>query len=233
MTSKYKTKDSALARGKEAIGKSFQEINQIIINRGGIDGSTNTKGKLGNILQLGWFNVPVNNLAEPDLKDAGIEIKVTGYKKAKPSLGGFQAKERLVCNIINYETENLDNFYESSFWKKNQSILLFVYHYEINKNNCDAIITDVNLLDFNSEEYRNDLNIIKNDWNIITEKIKNGYAHELSERDTRYLGAATKGETAEKSLRSQPFSTIKAKQRAYSLKSQYLTKILREKFKMY
>ena len=55
MTTKYINKDLALQRGREAIGKSFREINQIIIDSGGIDGSTNTKGGLGNILQLGWL----------------------------------------------------------------------------------------------------------------------------------------------------------------------------------
>ena len=50
---------------------------------------------------------------------------------------------------------------------------------------------------------------------------------EISEGDTMYLGACTKGPTAEKSLRSQPFSDIKAKQRAYSLKQSYVSEILR------
>ncbi|MDD2446906.1 MAG: Sau3AI family type II restriction endonuclease, partial [Tissierellia bacterium] len=58
------------------------------------------------------------------------------------------------------------------------------------------------------------------------EKIKAGKAHELSEGDTLYLGACTKGPTAAKSLRSQPFSEEKAKQRAYSLKQSYMTYVL-------
>ena len=47
-----------------------------------------------------------------------------------------------------------------------------------------------------------DLLIIKRDWETISQKIKNGKAHELSEGDTFYLGACTKGSTAEKSLRN-------------------------------
>ena len=209
----------------------FLVINQIIIDSGGIDGSTNTKGGLGNILQLGWFEIPVNSRAEADLESAGIEIKVTGYKE-KPT-GGFQAKERLVCNIINYMDENLDDFNESSFWKKNKSILLFVYRYVKGRDRHEAVITDVHLIDFEADEYREDLDVIKKDWEIITNKIKSGNAHILSESDTQYLGAATKGATAATSLRTQPFSDTMAKQRAYSLKSQYLTKLLRSKFEMY
>ena len=53
--------------------------------------------------------------------------------------------------------------------------------------------------------------IIKKDWELINQKIKDGKAHELSEGDTFYLGACTKGSTAAKSLRKQPFNEIKAK----------------------
>ena len=122
----YTNKELALQRAKESMGKSFGDINQIIIDRGGKDGLSNTKGGLGNILQEGWFNIPANSFAEADLEEAGLEIKVTGYKPDVRN-GGFKAKERLVCNIINYETENLDDFYQSSFWQKNKSILLSLY----------------------------------------------------------------------------------------------------------
>lgn len=57
-------------------------------------------------------------------------------------------------------------------------------------------------------------------------KVRAGRAHELSEGDTLYLAACTKGANAS-SVRQQPFSTIPAKQRAYSLKSSYMTQILR------
>ena len=77
----------------------------------------------------------------------------------------------------------------------------------------------------------NDLKIIEQDYKIITDKIKAGEAHELSEGDTMYLGACTKGSTAEKSYREQGYPTetgefIKAKSRAYSYKNSYMTYVL-------
>ena len=57
-------------------------------------------------------------------------------------------------------------------------------------------------------------------------KIRAGKAEELSEGDTLYLGACTKGSTAASSYRSQPYSTGLAKQRAFSLKSKYLNFII-------
>ena len=67
-----------------------------------------------------------------------------------------------------------------------------------------------------------DLEIIKKDWELITKKIAEGKAHELSEGDTFYLGACTKGANA-LSVRKQPFSEIPAKQRAYSFKRTVFT----------
>ena len=64
-------------------------------------------------------------------------------------------------------------------------------------------------------------------WEKIREKIRNGIAHEISEGDTFYLGACTKG-TNSSSVRKQPFSPILAKQRAYSLKPKYLNIIIQK-----
>lgn len=69
------------------------------------------------------------------------------------------------------------------------------------------------------------MEIIKKDWQTINEKIANGKAHELSEGDTFYLGACTKGANA-LSVRQQPFSKIPAKQRAYSFKQGYVNHII-------
>jgi hypothetical protein len=71
-----------------------------------------------------------------------------------------------------------------------------------------------------------DLKVIRHDWNTINDKVKAGKAHEISEGDTFYLGACTKGSTAIKSFREQPFSHKKAKQRAYSLKQGYVNHII-------
>ena len=72
----------------------------------------------------------------------------------------------------------------------------------------------------------NDLEIIKRDWEKIVKKVKDGRAHEISEGDTYYLGACTKGANAEKSRVRQPFSEQLAQQRAFGLKKTYLEVIL-------
>lgn len=57
------------------------------------------------------------------------------------------------------------------------------------------------------------------------QKVRAGRAHEISEGDTLYLAACTKGANSS-SVRHQPFSSVPAKQRAYSLKASYMTQIL-------
>ncbi|VEE06096.1 Type-2 restriction enzyme Sau3AI [Neisseria animalis] len=127
----------------------------------------------------------------------------------------------MVLNIINYEQIVNQDFANSSFLLKNAHILLVFYVYDRNQSVFEYPIRLVGLWDFPND----DLNIIRQDWQTIQQKVKSGKAHELSEGDTFYLGACTKGTNAE-SLRTQPFSHIPAKQRAFSLKQGYVNHII-------
>lgn len=72
-----------------------------------------------------------------------------------------------------------------------------------------------------------DLEIIVNDYNKINAKITAGLAHEISEGDTMYLGACTKGATAAKSLRPQYYGDhIPAKKRNFCFKRSYMDYVL-------
>ncbi|NRW86284.1 Sau3AI family type II restriction endonuclease [Clostridium beijerinckii] len=229
----YRTKEEVLARGREAIGVPFKDIDKS-------NKLKEVKGGAGKMIEEDWFGIKNNNMAAPDFAEAGVELKVTPYFKNSK---GLRAKERLVCNIINYETENLEDFYKSSYWKKNETTLLMSYRDRIPEINAERkkekkaslsaeekyelkkqfTIDEVALFKIPEK----DLKIIKNDWMIIANKIRNNKAHEISESDTRYLAACTKGSTAEKSLRRQrDVNAVKARERAYSLKPSYMTYIL-------
>lgn len=60
---------------------------------------------------------------------------------------------------------------------------------------------------------------------MIVNKIKAGKAHELSEGDTLYLGAAPKASTSA-DRRKQPFNEELAKPRAFAFKNSYMTYVL-------
>lgn len=73
---------------------------------------------------------------------------------------------------------------------------------------------------------KEDLKIIRDDWNKIHSLITSGKADELSEGLTFYLAACMKGSKAGEDMRKQPFSDTLAQQRAYSLKQGYINIII-------
>ena len=93
--SEYKTKEAVLRRAQEAIGIPMAEIDKT-------GRLTTGKGAIGTVLEESWFGYSPNGESEPDFPEAGVELKATPYIKTST---GIKAKERLVCNIINYMTE--------------------------------------------------------------------------------------------------------------------------------
>lgn len=178
------------------------------------------KGNLGQIIEEQFFHYSCNSDSNADFAEAGVELKVTPYKKKKN--GSLAAKERLILTMIDYFTVVDESFEESHLWKKSRLILLIYYLYlkEI-KDNLDYRIDYSKL--FTPPEQ--DLKIIKHDFETIVSKIRAGKAHELSEGDTLYLSAATKAATSQ-DRREQPFSDVPAKPRAFAFKNSYMTHVL-------
>ncbi|MBQ8997699.1 MAG: restriction endonuclease [Clostridium sp.] len=215
---------------KKLIGKTFSDIlnenfnNELVKEDASEYGisheNKNRKGGLGELIEECFFHYKCNNDSLPDFDKAGVELKVTPYKINKNK--SLSAKERLIITMIDYEKVINEPFFESHLWAKSQLILLVYYLYEKEiKNRLDYRIDYSKLFSPPKE----DLEIIKNDYETIINKIKLGKAHELSESDTLYLGAATKSSSSS-NRRKQPFSDIVAKPRAFSFKSSYMTYIL-------
>ena len=178
------------------------------------------KGGLGELIEERFFHYQANNDARPDFDKAGVELKVTPYKKNKN--GTLVAKERLILTMIDYFSVVNEVFEDSHMWQKARLILLVYYLYQQEiKNRLDYRIGYVKL--FAPPEQ--DIKIIAHDFEVIIEKIRNGKAHELSEGDTLYLGAAPKAATS-KDRRKQPFSDELAKPRAFAFKNSYMTYVL-------
>lgn len=178
------------------------------------------KGGLGEVIEERFFHYQCNNDSKPDFDKAGVELKVTPYKINKN--GSLSAKERLIITMIDYFSVVNEQFYNSHLWSKAKLILLIYYLYQQEiENRFDYKIGYVKL--FAPPEA--DIKIIKHDFEIIVEKIKSGKAHELSESDTMYLGAAPKAATS-KDRRKQPFSIELAKPRAFAFKNSYMTYVL-------
>ncbi len=171
------------------------------------------KGKLGKLVEYLYFKYPPNNNPEADFSEAGMELKCTGLLQgAKENL---RIKERMVCNMINYCEVVNEPFEKSHFYHKCLIMLFLFYLLYV------SFLSHLVLWKLPTK----DLLIIKNDYNTILAKIRRGEAHLLSEGDTVYLGACRKGQKGD-ALRTQPFSDIKAKGRAFSLKPAYMRTVL-------
>lgn len=211
----YETKEALLLKAREAEGLTFGDID----NSGRIE-NVRSKGHLGQIIEESFFGYKINSASEADFHEIGVELKVTPVRTNKN--GTLSAKERLVLNIINYIEEAHKTFETSSFWNKNNSILMMFYQWKPEISRTEYTILKSYLHEFSEE----DLEVIKKDWGIIIDKVRSGRAHELSEADTNYLAASTKGAT-KNSLRKQPHSEVMAMQRAFSLKQSYMTSLVR------
>lgn len=214
----YPTKESVMRRAQELVDARIP-FGMLDVS-GRLSGRN--KGDLGQIVEEGWYGYKPNNNAEPDFAEAGVELKVSPYKHTR---NGVSAKERLVCDIINYMEEVEKTFETSTFWHKCKCICLLSYEWFKGIPKEDMFVDHATLL---NEYPIEDLLIIRHDWEVIIQKIRDGEAHLLTEGDTMYLAACTKGSLAESSYRQQPFSRIPAKQRAYSLKTTYMTRLLRK-----
>lgn len=182
------------------------------------------KGWVGNSIESDWFGIPNNNRKGPDFENLDLDLKVTPIYKTR---NGWSAKERLSLNIFDFYDEHQRTFEKASFIEKTSKIEIMYYEYIKDVKVPELIIKKAILFDM-KDIPKEDWKIIKQDWKIIVGKIKEGKAEELSDSLTKYLGATTKGGKTEDNLRPQPFSSVKAHQRSFSLKTTYMTMLARQ-----
>lgn len=178
------------------------------------------KGSLGQMVENIYFLLETNNYAGADFSEAGMELKCTPLKKSKQD--EYLIKERLVCNMINYCDVIKDDFEHSHFYLKCQLMLLLFYLHQSNSDNLDLEFIFSVLWKLPEK----DLLIIRHDYEVIIDKIKQGKAHELSEGDTMYLGACRKGQKGDSLMKQPNNPDVDAPRRAFSLKMAYMRTVL-------
>ncbi len=208
-------KNSIIEFARKLVGQSLRDACASEIESHGFTG----KGSFGKVLEKYYFLYEPNSDAHADFKSVNLELKSTPLKLIKNNK--VVSKERLVLNIISYINIIDEKFETSSFYKKNANLLIVFYLYKNDTNFLDYVVKLVDEWVFPEV----DLEIIKRDWETIFYKVQDGKAHELSEGDTFYLGACTKGANA-LTMKVQPNNGIPAKQRAFSLKQGYVNHIL-------
>jgi DNA mismatch repair protein MutH len=209
--------DSIIGYAKRLINLNLREL----VAKGTLINSDN-KGQLGQLIEEHYFHYLPNSDSKPDFVEVGLELKTSPLKTLKN--GEIRAKERLVLGIINFEEIVKEDFETSHFLEKNAHLLLVFYLYD--KSIHSVLDYQIEwVIDWKLSQHLEDFRVIKQDWLKIQDKIKRGLAHELSEGDTFYIGACTKGSSS-KVKRTQPFNKELAKQRAFSIKNSYVNHIL-------
>ena len=174
------------------------------------------KGKLGQAIEYCYFEYEPNSAQEPDFPEVGLELKTNPVKRKRDRT--LSAKERLVLTMIDYCALVHETWESSTVLSKMGDMLLITFLHEPEKDEFDYEFEFVGTPLIPPE----DMVVIRDDWETIVAKVKAGLAHEISGGDTNYLEACTKGASA-KTVRKQPYSDIMAKQRAFALKSSYMT----------
>lgn len=228
---RYDRKDpkSIEAYASKLVGKTFYDVIEYaeknetaLADRVEFYGNTARKGGLGNLLEELYFGYKANSDQEADFAEAGVELKVTPYEYTKK--GKLRAGERLVITMIGYDHPFEPDFYKSHLWNKIRMTLL-VYYWR-NRELKDNLLYKIGYVKL-FEPPTADLEIIKQDYEVIKEKVMSGRANELSESDTMYLGACTKGATAAKSTVPQYYNKdVPARKRAFCFKNSYMTYVL-------
>lgn len=225
----YKTREEVLKAGRKALGKSLRYFippEEIRTAEASLSAYLrNRKGYFGDLVEKHVFGIDNNGRPGPDFADAGVELKTTPIKKHATKT--YVSKERLVFSMIDYKSVIGETWETSSFLKKNKLLLLMFYLFEKDLGLLDYEFKFVHLLDLLKDISPQDVEQIKQDWELIVTKINRGEAHLLSEGDTYYLGACTKAKNS-LVVRDQPRSEIQAKPRAFSLKQTYLNYLIQE-----
>ena len=213
-----------LKKVKEANGKTIGEIDFTHYLE-----DPKNKGRIGQVIQIYLGKNPDNDPGA-DFPEADLELKVTGLiSNSKKDESSYRAKERLVLHQINYVKDAGISFEDSGLLKKCDTMLITCYRYIPSETpGASPDYSKFPIVDsFIYHLSEKDIQIIEDDYNTILAKINSGHAETISESDTHYLAACTK--SSDSSVRVNQFgSETKAKPRAFSLKSSFLTAIIRQ-----
>ena len=214
---------SVLKYTKKLEGNTLRKL-----TKGNLDSAKKNKGGIGQLTEELYFFLKNNSSPEPDFVNLQLELKTGGLNPTSSRdrheniSGKWKAKEALSLSSINNNNIIREEFFLSSFIKKNKHILLIFHKYE-KLHPLDLEIKLTGIFSYNSLP-EVDKQIIKQDWELMKSKTLQGKAHEFSRGDFEYLELATSGTSS--SFTTQPCSDIKTRTRKYSFKSGFMHSII-------
>jgi DNA mismatch repair endonuclease MutH len=200
---KTATEAEIIQRAESLPGRLVGSLEDLVGGRSG-----QGKGDVGLTVER-FFGIAQNALPEPDFPAARIELKVVPLVHRG---GSLQVKERTVISMIDYNSLVLETWTDAHVRRKLHILFVFFEHLP---GESKALFPIRAVLLWSPDAVTGAL--LRADWERVRIKVRQGRAAELSESDGRVLGPCTKG-TNSNTLRAQPFSSVRAKSRAFALK---------------
>ena len=181
------------------------------------------KGLPGKIVEASYFGYELNSRQEADFDAVGAELKTTAADY-DDGTARYRAGETISVTQIDFNGPLDDDFYASHLYDKLKMLIVIFYHR--NKALASKLLYEVFFANLfrPSEE---DLAIIRSDYRVITDKIREGHAHLLSRSDGTYLSTAPKARRSSNMI--TPFyggpDIVK---RSYTLRKEYVNVILND-----
>lgn len=174
------------------------------------------KGALGQLIELIHFGLRRNSRSDYDLSAAKIELKSTGLELDLTS-GKWLAKERLTLSQLNYQelVAYEGNFDEFESLDLLRNILIITFNYDkkppfVFKNEAEVTVESLLSLEISDVIFwkpsDGQINDAFQDWKLIKAMCESGYAHLISERYCKIIGAGTRGQGSRKGEGAEDFS---------------------------
>ena len=211
---------SILNHANLLVGKSIDNI--LTASEVSTNISIKNKGIIGTVIEEYWFEIKQNSSPLPDFDKVGVELKIVALIQQKTKIA---VKERTKICSIDYKKLILETW-DTSHAKQKLNKILFIYYLYDKEEIKNSIIKKIDLWELENE---NNEFIIKYDWLNVQQKVKDGYAHELSESLCKVLAPSRSGSGGRdktgklKDLVKQPINTYSdnALKRSFSLKQSF------------
>ena len=147
-------------------------------------------GVAGDVIEQSLLGYPADNAQRPDLDVDGVqmELKTTGMRKRQVGRSHmYVAKEPASITAVSIGTIEDEEFEYSAFWHKIAHMLFVFYEYESPSAVPPYEYRNFHVRGYNFFEFKDDdLDIIKNDWQIIHDflaDIRDNYTPEEARRE--------------------------------------------------
>jgi len=216
---------SILTYAQGLVGKKISDL----LETENQDIDIKNKGIIGNIIEEAYFKIKQNSSPLPDFSKVKVELKIIPLTQ---QIHKVAVKERTKICSINYQTL-IDEEWESSHAKTKLNKILFIYYLYDKKDIKNSLVKKVDLWELSKDKSEI---IIQDDWVRTKQKILDGYAHELSEKEFKVLSPARSGSGGidkngeKKDLVPQPNIKLqdKALKRAFTLKQSFTNQMWNE-----